>query len=185
LDFLVELQRGTKLTPNETRHEALRLFREGSVEQAASMLEGLRAVYVQQKDESQVADVGNDLGVMYYRLGRLKEARGVFEEARSVFEKLGNAKGHARAMGNLAQVMSRAGEKDAAQDNYVRAAELFHQAGEREYEYDTYRALSQMQMKSGRWLESIATYDRALAAKGGSGAFRAFLKIPLKIIGTR
>ncbi len=149
------------------------------------MLEGLRATYIEQNNESQVADVGNDLGVMYYRLGRLDDARSIFDQARVTFEKLGDVKGHARAMGNLAQVMSRAGEKDAAQENYVHAAELFHQAGEREYEYDTYRALSQMQMKNGRWLESIATYDRALAAKGGSGAFRAFLKIPIKLIGAR
>jgi tetratricopeptide (TPR) repeat protein len=139
----------------------------------------------EQGNEAQVADVGNDLGVMYYRLGRLDDARRILEQARATCEKLGDVRGRARAIGNLAQVMSRAGEKDAAQENYVRAAELFHEAGEREYEYDTYRALSQMQMKNGRWLESIATYDRALAAKGGSGAFRAFLKIPLKLTGAR
>ncbi len=173
------------MNQEETRQEALKLFREGAVEQSASMFESVRASYVEQKDEAQAASVGNDLGVAYYRLGRFDDARRVLEESRIAFEKLGDVAGHARAVGNLAQVMSRSGEKDAAQQNYERAAELFHQAGERDFEYDTYRALSQMQMQRGHLLESLATYDRALAAKGGSGAFRAFLKIPLKLTGAR
>jgi hypothetical protein len=62
---------------------------------------------------------------------------------------------------------------------------LFQQAGEKDFEHDTYRALSQMQLQSGRWLEALASYDRALAAKGGSGLLRAFLQIPLRLLGMR
>jgi hypothetical protein len=57
--------------------------------------------------------------------------------------------------------------------------------GEREMEQDTFRALSQMQLGRGRWLEALAAYDRALAAKGGSRLLRAFLQIPLKLVGLR
>lgn len=169
----------------ETHAQALKLFRDGSVDEAAAMLGTLRADLIAQKDEGQAAEVGNDLGVAYYRLGRLDAARDAFEQSRNLFEKLGNASGQARALGNLAQAQSRSGDKAAAEKNYARAAELFHDAGEKQFEFDTYRALSQMQMQRGRWLESLATYDHALAAKGGSGAFRAFLKIPLKLIGLR
>jgi len=169
----------------ETHALALKLFQDGSVAESATLLEKLRAELIAQNDEGQAAEVGNDLGVAYYRLGRLDAAREAFEQSRSAFEKLGNASGQGRALGNLAQAQSRSGDKPAAEKNYARAAELFHDAGEKQFEFDTYRALSQMQMQRGRWLESLATYDHALAAKGGSGAFRAFLKIPLKLIGLR
>lgn len=165
--------------------EALKLLKEGSVAEAAGNLEILRAHLISQGDEAQAAEVGNDLGVAYYRLGRLDTARDAFEQSRSLFEKTGNVSGEARALGNQAQAQARAGEHAAAEKNYARAAELFSKAGDKQFEFDTYRALSQMQMQRGRWLESLAAYDRALAARGGSGAFRAFVRIPLKLIGLR
>ena len=169
----------------ETHAQALQLIREGSAAQAATMLEGLRAELLAQPDAAMAAEVGNDLGVAHYRLGRLDAARDAFEQSRREFEGLGNAFGQARALGNLAQALNRAGEKPTAEKHYARAAELFHAAGENQFEFDTYRALSQMQMQRGRWLEALTTYDHALAAKGGSGAFRAFLKIPLRLLGLR
>ena len=169
----------------EMHAQALKLFRDGSIAESAAMLESLRADLIAQKDEVQAAEVGNDLGVAYYRLGRLDAARDAFEQSRLQFERLSNVSGQARALGNLAQAQSRAGDKAAAEKNYARAAELFHDAGEKQYEFETYRALSQMQMQRGRWLEALASYDHALAAKGGSGVFRAFLKIPLKLVGLR
>lgn len=169
----------------ETHDQALNLFREGEVEQSATLLESLRDAMLAQNDEGNAAEAGNDLGVAYYRLGRSDAARTAFEEALARFEKLGNISGQGRALGNLAQTMRRAGDKGGAEKNYAHAAELFRQAGEKNFEADTYRALSQMQMQNGRWLESLASYDHALAAKGGSGALRAFLQIPLKLIGAR
>jgi len=169
----------------ETHAQALKLFRDGSVAESASILEKLRGELIAQQDEGQAAEVGNDLGVAYYRLGRLDAARDAFEQSRSAFEKLGNGSGHARALGNIAQAQSRGGDKAAAEKNYARAAELFHDAGEKQFGFDTYRALSQMQMQRGRWLESLATYDHALAAKGGSGVFRWFLQIPLRLMGMK
>lgn len=168
-----------------THDQALQLFRDGSVAESAAMLESLRADLIAQKDEAQAAEVGNDLGVAYYRLGRLDAARDALEQSRALFEKLGNRSGQGRTLGNLAQAQSRLGDKAEAEKNYARAADFFHDAGEKQYEFDTYRALSQMQMQRGRWLESLATYDHALAAKGGSGVFRWFLQIPLKLMGMK
>lgn len=165
--------------------QAVDLYRAGSVKESLAGLEQARAEFLAQGDRVQAAAVANDLGVVYYTQGRRDEARKIFDEAIAVFEEAGDVKGQARATGNLAQAMSRVGEKDAAEKNYTHAAELFHQAGERSFESDTYRALSQMQLQRGRWLEALAAYDRALAARGGSGALRAFLQIPLRLAGMR
>lgn len=165
--------------------QALDLYRAGSVRESLSSFEQARAEFLAQGNQVQAAEVANDLGVVYYTQGRRDDARKIFDEAIAVFEQAGEIKGQARAIGNLAQVMNRAGEKNGAEKNYTRAAELFHLAGERTFESDTYRALSQMQLQRGRWLEALAAYDSALAAKGGSGLLRAFLQIPLRLTGVR
>ena len=160
--------------------EAKKIYEAGNRNESVALFEQARAAYLAAGDEAQAAAVANDLGVVYYLTGRQDQARQALQDALTSQEKLGNVLGQAKALGNLAQWMNRAGDKDAAEKNYQRSAEMFHQVGERMMEYDTYRALSQMQLQRGRWIESLGAYDRALAAKGGSGLLRWFLRIPLK-----
>lgn len=170
----------------DTLHaQAIKLYRDGSLNESIPLFEQARAAYLAQGEAAKAASVANDLGVVYYLAGRRDEARRILEDARAVFERMGEVAGQARALGNIAQVLNRAGDQAGAEEHYQHAAELFHHIGERALEYDTYRALSQMQLRRGRWLEALAAYDRALAAKGGAGALRAFLQIPLRLLGMR
>ncbi len=173
------------MNPEEQYAEAKKLYEAGDLNGALRAFEQAHAGYLAQNDSAHAAAVANDLGVVYYLAGRRNDARQVLRDALVTFEQLGNALGQAKALGNLARVLERDGDRENAEKNYQRAAELFHQVGEKGFEADTWRVLSQMQLQRGRWLEAIATYDRALAAKGGSGALRAFLQIPLRLIGAR
>ena len=165
--------------------QGLELFKAGSLKESVDPLERARAASIAQGDALLAATVANDLGVVYYLLGRDSQAHDALRQALETFEQCGDMLGQARATGNLAQLQNRRGDRDNAERNYVRAADLFHQTRERRLEFDTYQALSQMQLKRGRWLEALAAYDRGLAAKGGSGLLRAFLQIPLKLAGLR
>jgi tetratricopeptide (TPR) repeat protein len=173
------------LDTNVMRDEATKLYQAGQLDQAITAFEQVRAEYTAQGNAAQTASVANDLGVVYFLNGKPQQARDALNDALSAFEKLGDVTGQAKAIGNLAQLLSRSGDKQGAEKNYARAAELFHQVGESGMEYDTFRALSQMQLQRGRWLEALAAYDRALAAKGGSRLLRAFFQIPLKLVGLR
>jgi tetratricopeptide (TPR) repeat protein len=165
--------------------EAKRLYEAEQTAESVTAFEQARAAYLAEGNEAKAATVADDLGVVYYLVGRFDDARRVLHEALAVFEKVGDVAAQAKATGNLAQLLNRTGDKGGAEKNYERAAELFQQVGERGLEFDTLRALSQMQLQRGYWLEALATYDRALAAKGGSGALRAFLQIPLKLLRAR
>jgi tetratricopeptide (TPR) repeat protein len=173
------------LDANALRDEATRLYKAGQLEQAVTAFEQVREAYAAQGSAAQTASVSNDLGVVYFLNGKPQQARDALNDALSAFEKLGDVTGQAKAIGNLAQLMNRSGDTAGAEKNYARAAELFHQVGESGMEYDTFRALSQLQLQRGRWLEALAAYDRGLAAKGGSRLLRAFLQIPLKLVGLR
>ncbi len=170
----------------ETQYaEAKRLYEAGQTVDAVSAFERARAAYLAEGNAAQAARAANDLGVAYYRLGRWEEARRALQDARATFEQSGDAVGEAKAIGNLAQVLNRSGDKAGAETHYARAAALFQQAGERGLAFDTLRAWSHMQLQRGHWLEALATYDRALGIKGGARALRAFLQIPLRMLGAR
>lgn len=173
------------MNADEMHAEAMKLYRDGSMNDAVSMLEQAHAAFLAQGEEAKAATVANDLGVVYYLTGQRDKARRILEDARAAFEKRGDVSGQARVIGNLAQLMNRAGDRDSAEKYYLHAADLFHQVGDGSLEHETYRALSAMQLRRGRWLESLAAYDHALAAKGGSGALRAILQIPLRLLGAR
>ncbi len=165
--------------------QGLQSYKDGAPRDAVAPLKQSLEAFLAQSNDARVATVANDLGVVYYVIGQRDDARQYFDQARAIFEQKGDLVGHGKALGNLAQVMNRCGDKADAEKNYVRAAELFHQAKDGAYEFDTYRAYSMMLLRQGRWLESIAAYDRGLAAKGGSGFLRALLAIPLKLFGAR
>ena len=161
--------------------QAKKLYDAASTIESMTLYEQARAAFIAEGNVLQAARAANDLGVVYYLLGRHDDARQTFQDALASFEQLGDVLGQAKSIGNLAPLLERAG----AEKNYLRAGELFHQIGEKTFEHDTYRALSQMQLQRGRWLEALASYDRALAAKGGSRFLRWFLQIPLRLLGMR
>jgi tetratricopeptide (TPR) repeat protein len=165
--------------------QAKQLYDAANTKESMAVYEQARAAFIAEGNALLAARVANDLGVVYYLLGRSDDARRTFRDALASFEQLGDVLGQAKAIGNLAPVLERAGDRAGAEQNYLRAGELFQQLGEKTFEYDTYRALSQLQLSSGRWLEALASYDRALAAKGGARFLRWFLQIPLKILGLK
>ncbi len=165
--------------------QGLQFYKDGAPRDAAGPLKQALDAFLAQSNETRAATVANDLGVVYYVIGQRDDARQYFDKAREVFEAKGDLTGQAKALGNLAQLMNRSGDKAGAEKNYTRAAELFHQAKDGAFEFDTYRAYSIMLLKQGRWIESIAAYDRGLAAKGGSGFLRALLSIPLRLFGAK
>ena len=165
--------------------KAKELYQTGEMTQAIATFEQARAVYTEQGDTAGVASTTNDLGVVYYLTGKRDQAMQLLRDALAAYESLGDVPGQAKATGNMAQLMNRSGDQANAEKNYLRAAELFHQTGDKMLEYDTYRALSQMQLQRGRWLEALNAFDRALAAKGGSKLLRWFFQIPLRLAGVR
>jgi tetratricopeptide (TPR) repeat protein len=165
--------------------EARKTYDAGNARESIPLFEQAHQAFLAEDNRAQAAMVANDLGVLYYLTGRRDEANKFLAEALATFEQLGNVLGQAKAIGNHAQLLNKSGDHANAEKNYLRAIELFHQIGEKRFEFDTWRALSQMQLQKGRWLEALNSYERGLAAKGGSSLLRWFLRIPLKLVGIR
>lgn len=167
--------------------ELYQAIQDGKLEQVADQLEKEYAGQAGTADPHRLAEDANDLGVVYYMLKRYDQARSWLLKGREQFEALGDPLGKARSLGNLARVEEQAGQKDKAASFYWEAAELFHQANERDDEFATMRSLSQLYMKSGAWLQALATFDHALQIKPHPGVREAmlhrFYQIPLRMLG--
>ena len=92
---------------NALRDEATRLYRAGQLDESVAAFEQVRAGYAAEGKEALAASVANDLGVVYFFNGKPQQAREALSEALAAFEKLGDVTGQAKAIGNLAQLMSR------------------------------------------------------------------------------
>ncbi len=167
--------------------ELNKAIQEGKLDQAAAQLEKEYADKAGNSDTHQAAADANDLGVVYYMLKDYDKARVWLQKGREQFEAANDPVGKARSLGNMARVEEQAGEKDKAASLYWEAAELFHQGGERDDEFATMRSLSQLYMKSGAWLQALATFDHALQIKPHPGVREAmlhrFYQIPLRMFG--
>ncbi len=162
-------------------------IQEGRLDQAAAQLEKEYAERDGQGDPHKSAEDANDLGVVYYMLKDYSQARNWLQKGREQFEALNDPTGKARSLGNMARVEEQAGDKEQAASLYWEAAELFHQANERDDEFATMRSLSQLYMKSGAWLQALATFDHAIQIKPHPGVREAmlhrFYQIPLRMFG--
>ncbi len=171
------------MTPEEL-NEALE---HGTLKEAAAQLEQKRTEATTGGKVREAAELSNDLGVVYYLLGRYPDARTALQAARDGFLQLQDGVGEGRALGNLARVEEKSGDRKAAIGMYQQAADLFHTANERADEFATLRSLSQLYLKLGGWLQALATFDRALMIKPNRGPFDAFLhflyQIPLRMLG--
>ncbi|MGE5138488.1 MAG: tetratricopeptide repeat protein [Rudaea sp.] len=160
---------------------------QGKLAEAAERLEHERDRAQARGDRKAAADVQNDLGVVYYVVGRLPDARATLMRARQTFAELEEPLGQARAMGNLARVEEKSDNTKAAEKLYWESAELFHQAGAAEEEFATMRQLSQLYLKAGGFLQAIATFDHALLVKPHRGLREAMLhriyQVPLRMFG--
>ncbi len=167
--------------------ELEQVIQEGKLEEAATQQERELAAAEDQGDRRQAAEKANDLGVIYYMLKRYDDARASLVKAHDHFVAVEDAVGQARALGNRARVEEQAGDNEKAASLYWQAAEQFHQANERDDEFATMRSLSQLYLKSGGWLQALATFDHALQIKPNSGlreaALHRFYQIPLRMFG--
>jgi tetratricopeptide (TPR) repeat protein len=171
------------MTPEEL-NEALE---HGTLNEAATQLEHQRAEALGRGDVHGAAELSNDLGVVFFLAGRYPDADTALQRARDGFLQVNDSLGEARALGNLARLEEKKGDRQVAVGMYRQAADLFDAAKEYADEFATLRTLSQLYLKLGGWLQALATFDRALMIKPHRGLMEAFLhmiyQIPLRMLG--
>jgi tetratricopeptide (TPR) repeat protein len=118
-----------------------------------------------QATQSRVAEVANDIGVVYTVQERWDEAVKWLGEAQQRFVQDNNIDGEAQTLGNLGSMYRVRGDYRQAAAYLQLSADRFHLVGDNEKRAMSLRALSIVRLRQLRPLWAVAAYCDALACR--------------------
>lgn len=162
-------------------------IKNNTLDQAELELEQARRSAADTERAAEAARASNDLGVVSLLQNRYDQARAEFVRAQQEFIMLDDVAGQGRAVGNLAQLEERAGDRDKASALYLQAADLLHEGGALADEYTTRRRLSRYYLSRGAGWMALSESAKALAVKPNATRFdrvqRWLYALPLRLMG--
>jgi tetratricopeptide (TPR) repeat protein len=149
-------------TGQELKEEGMRLFHDGLYDDAAEKFKQAQETFAAEENEIEVAEMVNNLGVVYRLQDKWDEAIAALEEARATFSKLGDHGREAQTLGNLGGLYADKNERDKAKESLRQAADIFAELGDKEHQGETLLALGVQLWKTGDRSEGLATYEVGL-----------------------
>jgi tetratricopeptide (TPR) repeat protein len=113
--------------------------------------------------QGEIAEIANDIGVVYTVLERWQEAEKWLEEAQQRFVANGDLDGEAQTLGNLGSMYRVRRDFRQAAAHLQLCADRFHLVGDDERRAASLRALSVVRLRQLRPLQAVAAYRDALA----------------------
>lgn len=150
------------LSPNKIVAAAEKAFREGNYLDALEGFEAAANAYQAQGQEILAAEMWSNCSVALVQLGRGEDAVNVLKPALLLFQEKDDLERLGIAYGNLASALEACGHYLEAQDAYLQSAELLEKCGKSELRLHALKALSQLQLKQGKQLQALATFQSAL-----------------------
>lgn len=173
-------------SPKGLAQAAEKAFREGNYHEAVSGFEAAAACYQDQGQEILAAEMWNNCGVALVQLGQGEEALKVIQPTLPTLESQGDLERLGMAYGNLASALEVCGRYEEAQEAYLRSAELLEKCGKAELRLHVLKALSQLQLKQGKQLQALATFQAALEDAPRLSlqqkALKKLMEIPWKLL---
>lgn len=151
-----------ELSPKKLAQAAEKAFREGDYLEAVAGFEAAAAAYQDQGQVILTAEMWNNCGVALVQLGQGQEALKVIQPTLPILESQGDLERLGMAYGNLASALEVCSRYEEAQEAYLRSAELLEKCGKAEFRLHALKALSQLQLKQGKQLQALATFQTAL-----------------------
>lgn len=113
------------------------------------------------QDDIALAEMKNNLSVVLLKTKDTEGALEVVKGTDQVFLAHGEKKKQAMALANTATAMEALGKKEEALQFYEQASDLFKELGEKEMRKDILKRISDLQLKTKRGLQAIASMEAA------------------------
>jgi tetratricopeptide (TPR) repeat protein len=168
--------------------DAKEAYQRGDYGTAAKLFQAAAQGFASIGDKLNEAEMLNNCGVAYLRLGDGKAALQAVEATPATFAAAGDIRRQGLALGNLGDALESVGRKQEAADIYTQSAEILEQAGEDEMRAHVLQSLSKLQLKSGRQIEALATMEAGLEGFKKPSLIQRLLKkllrFPFKLMGS-
>jgi tetratricopeptide (TPR) repeat protein len=179
---------------DQLKEEGLALFARGDYKAALSMFETAVHSYGAADEQDKQAEMLNNLGVLYRLRRDWPTALTALTHARTIFADLEDVEREAQTWGNLGDLYADQRHLDKAASAYSQASALFGKIAEPDEQLrwqwsQALRATSLIRLRQRRLMESFATMEQSLTARGHLGLlaalFRQLLRIALWLMGAR
>lgn len=110
-----------------------------------------------------VADARIQQGMALNDLGRITEAKKMIAEGKDTYESVGDLRGVANSLDQLAVILENDGDFLTAQQLYERFGQISRQIGDRKSEANSYSGLSNLFYDQGDYLGSVKMCERSLS----------------------
>jgi tetratricopeptide (TPR) repeat protein len=137
-------------------------YRQGEYELALSCLNRAYERFAENGDQSQLAEIANDLGVVYTVLRQWNQAEKWIGEAQAKFVEMNDYDGEAQTLGNMGSMHRARGDLRQAAAYFQLATDRFHLVGDPERRAMTLKALGMIRLRQLRFLQALATFEAAL-----------------------
>lgn len=156
--------------------EGKQAYQEKSYSKAAGAFQQAYMLYKSQGDGLSAAEMANNRSVALLMAEDYKAAFEAVDGTEIIFAQAGDVRRQAMALGNRGAALEKLGRIDDAITAYTQAADLFKQAGEHELRAPVLKSLSDLQLRTGRHLESIITMNAGLEEEKKRNPFQRMLK---------
>jgi len=168
--------------PSALGKEGLEHYRMGEYVKALACFQQAQQLFASQGDALAVGEMWNNIGVVHYRQQRWAEAEAAFYEAQRIAANARNKGGEGKALGNLGSLYARQGKNDLAEASLTQAIAIFREIGDQGKLEDTLKALSDLKMKHGRWLEALYHYESKLESNAQPTLWQRFQYSTIKLL---
>ena len=150
------------LSPVELSKSGAKAYQDGKYSEAAEHFEAAAHGYLTQGDAINAAEMRNNQSVALLQAGDPQKALESAADTEDIFASVGDVHRQAMAIGNVAAAQDVLGQLEEAETAYKRSAELFTEIGEDKLRANVMQSLSQLQLRTGRQLEALATMQSGM-----------------------
>lgn len=171
--------------PNAICEEGKSAYQTGDFQKAAELFLTAADGYRHSGNAPDAAEMDNNRSVALLQAGQAEAAFQAVNETVDIFAQAGDIRRQAMALGNRAAALNKLNRMPEAIADYQQAADLFKQIGEHDLRAPVLQALSMLQLRSGRQLESLVSMNAGLnefeQPKPRQRFLKKLLDLPLKI----
>jgi tetratricopeptide (TPR) repeat protein len=150
------------LTPEDLADHGQRAFQEGRHQEAAQMFLAAAEGYQLAGERPLAAEMQNNRSVALLQADEPQAALEAVLGTPQIFADAGDPRRQAMALGNQAAAHQALSQFDEAVSAYQQSADLLAELGEDELRATVMRSLSEVQLRSGRHLEAVASMQSGL-----------------------
>jgi len=152
----------TTLTPEQLEQDGKNAYQIEDFNAALKAFEAAEISYQTQGNHIKAAEMANNRSVTLLQAGDPEGAIKAVEGTIQVFAEAKDLKRQAMAIGNHASAVEALGNKEQAEDLYWESANLLKSIGEMDLHASVLQSISKLQLRSGRYMEAIASMQSGL-----------------------